>query len=496
MKEGKNMSLATDFLLQQYEKIKCLHRTAKSEVWLASDPGGRLVVMKRIALTGLPYAELKKLSHHLWPRVLYAVEEAEETLVVEEFVQGEPLSTYIQQEKYFNEAEIKTLLWQLCDGLSVLHAHGILHRDIKPSNLIVQKAGTALELRLIDFDAARTVKAKQREDTRLLGTKGYAPPEQYGYEQTDARSDIYALGKTFLEVLNPNYHGYLREVLQKCTEVDPKHRYASVEALERDVLHGKRNRRLKRIGKGFAALAILFGLWTLYRELQQKPVVPTTVQEVVKEETQKIKKPAEDAEQKIISIWQPKEKEQQNQPTATAVSVPTAPVTAANSETATATTEETAEEAPNRIHVAYYWGTSGKALNAWMDNWPDEDFDNGLGTIETAPRDWQNWQGHYPDNANWVVHVRIENQSEETFIAPYLVVRYVEFGQTKNSQILHGASLAPGGRYEFQVPMSQFAVDNVADQTGARYLEFKLKGSGPQTILVPKFKIDILLLEK
>lgn len=489
------MSLAATFLQSQYEKIKCLHQTAKGEVWLASDQSGRLVVLKRIHLTGLPYAELKKLSHRLWPQVFYALEEDGETTVVEEFVQGEPLSAYIQQEKYFGEAETKTLLLQLCDGLSVLHAHGILHRDIKPSNLIVQKAGKALELRLIDFDAARTVKAKQREDTRLLGTKGYAPPEQYGYEQTDARSDIYALGKTFLEVLEPSYHGYLREVLLKCTEVDPKHRYASVRELQRDILHGKRNRRLKRLGKILLVVAVLMGIWSLYREWQQKPVVPTTVQNVVKEETQKIKKPAEDAEKKIINLWQTKEKEPQEQQTTqlAPASAPSQP--AAQEKSAPAEAETEPEAVPNRIHVSIYWGTSAKSLNAWMDNWPDEDFDNGAGVIDVHRSEWQKWQGHYPGDVNWVVHVRIDNQSEETFIAPYLIVKYTAFGKTESSQILHGASLAPGGSYEFQIPMSQFAVENISDQSGARNLTMELRGSGPQIILVPKFSISFNLLD-
>ena len=69
----------------------------------------------------------------------------------------------------------------MCDGLKFLHGLGIIHRDIKPSNLILQ-AGKII--RLLDFDAARIFKVDKDEDTQYLGTKGYAPPEQFGFRQT------------------------------------------------------------------------------------------------------------------------------------------------------------------------------------------------------------------------------------------------------------------------------------------------------------------------
>ena len=235
------------YIETSFHKMRQLRNSEKGEVWLATDASGKLVVIKRIMLSGLPYKMLKAHPQSLCPRVLYCAEDEEETLVVEEFVQGESLLERLEESRYLTEQEAKDILLRLCDGLLPLHKQGIIHRDIKPSNLILQNGGI---IRLIDFDAARTVKEEQREDTRLLGTKGYAPPEQFGYGQTDARSDIYSIGITMQKMLEPAYRGYLCTILAKCTEIDPKQRYASVRELKRAILWGSK----KRLWKAMAVL--------------------------------------------------------------------------------------------------------------------------------------------------------------------------------------------------------------------------------------------------
>lgn len=197
--ETAAFKLAQEFLAAQYEKIRLLRQTDKSEVWLASDKTGKLAVLKLLNRKDLPYARLKELDLPICPQIYYFAETAEKTFLVEEYIQGDSLVERIRSRRYLSEAEAYRLILQLCRGLSGLHKAGIIHRDIKPENLIIQEINGALFVRLIDFDAARTVKENSQTDTRLLGTKGYAPPEQYGYGQTDARSDIYALGVTFLK---------------------------------------------------------------------------------------------------------------------------------------------------------------------------------------------------------------------------------------------------------------------------------------------------------
>ena len=213
------------YLNFRWEKIRLLKKNSKSEVWLALNKStNQPVILKIINSSGLPYAALKEKSVPLLAKIFYCAESEIDTVVVEEFIAGETL-----EGKILNEKAARQILLQLCDGLKVLHAQGIIHRDIKPSNLILQSGGN---IRLIDFDAARIFKQGQDEDTRYLGTKGYAPPEQFGFGQTDRRSDIYSLGKTFLELLGENYNGGLKKILSKCVEVDPKNRYQNVDELQ------------------------------------------------------------------------------------------------------------------------------------------------------------------------------------------------------------------------------------------------------------------------
>ena len=225
-----------------FPKIRKLRESGKGEVWLAADAFGKPVIVKHILMTGLPYKILKEHPRSLCPRILYCAEDDEETLVVEEYVQGESLLARLEEGRYLTEEETKHILLQLCDSLQSLHEQGIIHRDIKPSNLILQHGDL---IRLIDFDAARTVKEDQSEDTRHLGTKGYAPPEQFGYGQTDARSDIYSIGITMQKMMGSGYQGYLTGILAKCTAIDPQKRYASMKELKRSILWRSKSRQRK-----------------------------------------------------------------------------------------------------------------------------------------------------------------------------------------------------------------------------------------------------------
>lgn len=215
-----------EYLEFRFEKLKPLKRSERGEVWLASSKqSGELVIIKRVAATGLPYNLIKKFSFRLPAKVFFCAEDAEETVIVEEFIQGENL---FERKKLLSEPEAREILLQLCDGLKELHTQKIIHRDIKPSNLILQGG----RIRLIDFDAARIFKDGKETDTKLLGTKGYAPPEQYGSGQTDQRSDIYSLGVTIKTLLGENCKGRLKKILDKCTELDPKNRFQSIDELK------------------------------------------------------------------------------------------------------------------------------------------------------------------------------------------------------------------------------------------------------------------------
>lgn len=125
-----------------------------------------------------------------------------------------------------SEKQCRVIVKELCDVLILLHGKGIIHRDIKPSNILLAKDG---HIRLIDFDAARIMKEDSEQDTMLLGTRGYVPPEQYGFSQTDERADIYALGVTIRQLLGDKAEKFrYRRILSKCTNLDPSKRYQSI----------------------------------------------------------------------------------------------------------------------------------------------------------------------------------------------------------------------------------------------------------------------------
>ena len=130
----------------------------------------------------------------------------------------------------FTPQETRKIVKQLCQGLWVLHSMAAVHRDIKPENVILRENDAVL----IDFDAARLHKPQAEADTQILGTTGFAAPEQYGLGQSDTRTDIYSLG-VLMNVLLTGQHpskrlaeGRLGRVIQRCTQVNPAKRYKDV----------------------------------------------------------------------------------------------------------------------------------------------------------------------------------------------------------------------------------------------------------------------------
>ena len=147
---------------------------------------------------------------------------------ISEYVEGTPAS-----ERTFSEKEAVKLLLELCAAIKALHKAGVIHRDIKPSNIICGNDG---HIRLIDFDSARLRVEFQSRDTEILGTGGYAAPEQYGFMQTDDRSDIYAFGVTMEEILGENADKpKFRRIIRRCTQFDPDRRFRDISAVGRAI---------------------------------------------------------------------------------------------------------------------------------------------------------------------------------------------------------------------------------------------------------------------
>ena len=159
-------------------------------------------------------------------------------LVLQDYLPGRTLEQRLEQGT-LPAGEAADLGAQLCEALDSLHHRGIIHRDIKPANVLVGEDGTAW---LIDFDIARTAKPTGGQDTALLGTPGYAAPEQFGFQQTDARADLFALGVLLNQLVTGELPQQrlapppLGEIVRRCTRMDPGQRYRDAAELQRDLL--------------------------------------------------------------------------------------------------------------------------------------------------------------------------------------------------------------------------------------------------------------------
>ena len=176
------------------------------------------------------------------PRVarVHDVRELPDKIVtLSEFVEGESLRALVEREGALGPETATDVLRDVCQGAAALHELGIIHRDISPGNVIVCPRGAVL----VDLGNARVHTTGEKVDTVHLGTAGFSAPEQYGFAQTDVRSDVFALGRLLqymltgqvpregssLEGLPPR----LRAVIEKACAFEPGARYETVRDFER-----------------------------------------------------------------------------------------------------------------------------------------------------------------------------------------------------------------------------------------------------------------------
>lgn len=144
----------------------------------------------------------------------------EDTIVIEELIEGKSLCDLLK-ERALTRNETFNIATQLLNAIEVLHKSEIVHRDIKPGNIIITENFRTV---LIDYGIARIFSSNHNKDTSCFGTEGFAAPEQYGFSQSDYRSDIYAFGATLREMTDNGDYSEFETVISKCMEFDPKNR--------------------------------------------------------------------------------------------------------------------------------------------------------------------------------------------------------------------------------------------------------------------------------
>lgn len=173
------------------------------------------------------------------PQVEATYKTPDEFVVVYDFVPGDTLEALVKQAGPLDAAQAVSLALDICEAAGALHAQGVVHRDITPKNVVASSDGA----HLIDLGIARLYAEGATRDTNALGTWGFAAPEQYGFKQTDARSDVYSIGCVLGYLLTgvmPDedaYHdaladesavpAHLRAVVERATNMEPSARYQS-----------------------------------------------------------------------------------------------------------------------------------------------------------------------------------------------------------------------------------------------------------------------------
>lgn len=231
-------------LAGRYTPESCVACREDGEVWLLRDGADSRFILKIDRTGERDLAGEFALTRHLprelrVPQPVDCFQEGGIWYLLRTYLPGQPLSEVWEPGDAGRCVELGQ---KLCAVLERLHdlEEPVIHRDIKPENIILTPER---EPGLIDFGIARTYKEGQGSDTMFMGTRNTAPPEQYGYAQTDRRADIYSLGVTLRWMLTGsyrpeamergNYPEGLKRCLRKATAFDPQNRYGSAGELGR-----------------------------------------------------------------------------------------------------------------------------------------------------------------------------------------------------------------------------------------------------------------------
>lgn len=200
------------------------------------------------------------------PKAYRIFEENGEVYLVREYIEGMSLAQMILQKGGISEAEICRISRKICQTAEQFQNpdEPMIHRDIKPENIVVTPGG---EVVFIDFGTMRSYKKDGSRDTFVVGTRGTAAPEQYGYTQTDQRTDVYAIGQTMLYMVSESYEmnqlsecavsRRMKKIIEKACSFEPDKRYGDAAQLRRAVEKCQANNRKKVYKKAGAVFGLI-----------------------------------------------------------------------------------------------------------------------------------------------------------------------------------------------------------------------------------------------
>ncbi len=225
----------SNVLKEEYSFVKCLKKSEESQVLVYRNKSTQTNIIVRHITSGIDiYEKLLTIKSEYLPQIYEVARGEHEALVLEEYIPGISVGEVLKSGLYTEEGTIK-IIKGICDGLTVIHSHNIIHRDIKPDNVMITDSGN---VKIIDFNASKEYKVEEEKDTKVLGTTGFAAPEQYGISQSDVRTDIYAIGVLINVMLTGEHpskvmcNGKMKKIVKKAMSINPLDRYQNCEELK------------------------------------------------------------------------------------------------------------------------------------------------------------------------------------------------------------------------------------------------------------------------
>lgn len=276
MKENKiwNDYLPED-MQEHWTVYECLKESEDSSTFLVKETAtGILCVLKwgRNRQTEFLRNEMeimKKMADRKLsgiPKAYRIFEENGEVYLVREYIEGMSLAQMVLQKGGISEAEICRISRKICQTAEQFQNpdEPMIHRDIKPENIVVTPGS---EVVFIDFGTMRSYKKDGSRDTFVVGTRETAAPEQYGYTQTDQRTDVYAIGQTMLYMVSESYEmnqlsecavsRRMKKIIEKACSFEPDKRYGDAAQLRRAVEKCQANNRKKVYKKAGAVFGLI-----------------------------------------------------------------------------------------------------------------------------------------------------------------------------------------------------------------------------------------------
>lgn len=291
-------------ILADYEADSCLSQKEDGRLTLRlrRKADGQWIVLKAASVDREDLAEEYRILTALAPLLPGAVPEPVDCFeedgtgyLLRTYLEGETLTQWREREEGCPEGLCILLGRKLCALLEVLHSQQppVIYRDIKPENILLLPDGG---IGLIDFGIARQFKDGKDTDTRHMGTRATAAPEQYGYAQTDQRTDLYGLGMTLIWLLTGRYDRdslaqteeispHLRSVLEKAVAFAPEARFQDAASFSAALAGRRTVRRPIRAAVLVAVLAVAVGVGV---SLSREPVPPPPIETETQSQAQPV----------------------------------------------------------------------------------------------------------------------------------------------------------------------------------------------------------------